>query len=150
MRWTCRHASRESHALLDDVKYRSGPDSDNQAHTCLVGTLHVFRRRVTVAEALAFADRLPSIPRVIFVAQWTPPQVSVRFGSRTEMTREVQELRQHHNLSPDNSIETVTSALRRRIHPRDREEAMAALPTEATTFWEVAGVDPAGLRPTMT
>ncbi len=149
MPWTYRHASREFRALLDDVKDRSGLDSDNQAYTCLEGTLHAFRRRLTVAEALAFADRLPSIPRAIFVAQWTPAEVPVPFGSRAEMTREVQELRQHHNLAPDNSIEAVAYALRRRIHPRDWEAAMAALPADATTFWEVPGVDPADLRPTI-
>ncbi|WP_246831317.1 DUF2267 domain-containing protein [Pseudotabrizicola formosa] len=75
MPWTYRHATREWQAFLADVRAEMGLVSDNMAFTAVEGVLRAFRDRLTVQEALDFAQVLPSVLRAIFVAQWqvAPP-----------------------------------------------------------------------------
>lgn len=147
MPWTYRHASREWAAFLADVKDRSGLVSDNMAYTAVEGVLRAFRRRLTVAEGLAFADLLPAVPRAIFVADWVPSGAPVPFDARAAMTGEVQAHRRHHNIAPDDIIEAVAWALRRSVPVRDFDHVMDKLPEGARTFWHVEVDNPAELGP---
>jgi uncharacterized protein (DUF2267 family) len=72
MPWTYRHASAEWQRFLDVAKDEMILISNNAAYTAIEGVLLTFRRRLTVDQALRFADALPSIPKAIFVTSWHP------------------------------------------------------------------------------
>lgn len=146
MPWTYRHASREFRSFLDDVQERLNLSSDNMAYTAVDGVFHAFRRRLTAAQGLRFAEVLPSVLRAIFVAGWHPVDAPPPFGTRTEMTREAQSLRPHHNLTPDNAIEATAWALRRHVREDDLDRALAGLPPGAAEFWHVDVADPKELQ----
>jgi uncharacterized protein (DUF2267 family) len=137
MPWTYRHASREFQAFLEDVKDRTGLASENSAYTAVEGVFRTFRRRLSVLQALAFANVLPSVPRAIFVQDWDVSEPTVPFADRPTMTREAQSLRKNHNLTPDNAIEAVAWALWRRVNHHDFRQVLDRLPAKAAEFWRV-------------
>ncbi|MDJ0822616.1 MAG: DUF2267 domain-containing protein [Paracoccaceae bacterium] len=138
---TYAHASKDWRAFLDDAKDRLGLDSDNAAYTAVDAVFQVFRRRLTVPEALAFADQLPAVLRAIFVHGWDGTAPPVPFASRAQMTGEAKAIRPHHNLTPDQCIAAVAWALRRHTHRIDLDRVLARIGPEAQAFWHVA--DPA-------
>lgn len=147
MPWTYRHASKEWCAILDDLKERMALVSDNSAYTALDGVLQVFRRRLTAQQGLNFASVLPSIPRAIFVAGWQVEEEPVGFGDRSALIREVQEIRKHHNLTPENAIEATAWTLRRYTNTLDFERVLARLPEGAAQYWHVEVADPREIEP---
>ena len=142
MPWTYRHASKEFGAFLGDVRERMGLESDNMAYTAVDGVFHVFRRRLTAEQGLAFAAVLPSVLRAIFVKDWIPAAYPAGFGKRAVLIQEVQSLRPHHNLTPDSAIEDTAWALRRCLNQRDLDRVLARLPDGAAEFWHVEVEDP--------
>ncbi|MEF9602906.1 DUF2267 domain-containing protein [Paracoccus sp. PXZ] len=147
MPWTYRHASKEWRAILDDLKDRMDLVSDNSAYTALDGVFQVFRRRLTAQQGLDFASVLPAIPRAIFVAGWKPDDKPVPFADRRTMTREAQQVRPHHNLTPDNAIEAVAWTIRRYTNKADLQRVLECLPPGAVQFWHVEGADPREIAP---
>ncbi|MDF3853414.1 DUF2267 domain-containing protein [Paracoccus sp. P2] len=147
MPWTYRHASKEWRAILDDLKDRMDLVSDNSAYTALDGVLQAFRRRLTAQQGLDFASVLPAIPRAIFVADWKPDEKPVPFADRRTMTREAQQLRPHHNLTPDNAIEAVAWTIRRYVNKADFQRVLECLPPGAVQFWHVDVADPREIGP---
>jgi uncharacterized protein (DUF2267 family) len=145
MPWTYRHASEEYASILKDAKDRMNITSDNIAYTAIDGVLQTFRNRLTMAQALRFADVLPCVLRAIFVAHWIPRN-PVAFASRVEMTKEVQSLRKDHNFAPDTAIEDVAYALRRHVHQNDLDAVLCAISPEAAAYWHVVVDDPAELE----
>lgn len=137
MPWTYRHASREYRAFIADVKERTGLQSDNMAYTAVDGIFRTFRRRLSVAEAIEFANVLPAVLRAVFVQDWDTSAAPVPFADRQTLTREAQTLRKTHNLTPDNAIEAVAWALWRRVDHRDFRRVLETLPREASEFWHV-------------
>ena len=146
MPWTYRHASKEWQAFLADAKERMNLSSDNMAYTAVDGVLQVFRKRLTAQEGLAFASVLPSVLRAIFVKDWDVSAPPLPFADRATLTREVQAVRPHHNLTPDNAIEATAWALRRCTDARAFEAVLAELPEGARDFWHVEVADPAELE----
>lgn len=142
MPWTYRHASKEWRAILDDLKDRMELVSDNAAYTALDGVLRVFRRRLTAQDGLDFASVLPSVPRAIFVAGWQISHPPASFADRATLTREVQQIRPDHNLTPDCAIEATAWTLRRYTNRADLERVLARLPEGAEQFWHVDVADP--------
>ncbi|MEM1430311.1 MAG: DUF2267 domain-containing protein [Pseudomonadota bacterium] len=145
MPWTYRHSEKEFRAFLDDARSRMNLSSNNMTYTAVDGVLQVFRRRLTPAQGIAFASVLPSTLRAIFVAGWeieAPPRA---FADRATLTREVQALRPHHNLTPENAIEATAWALRRSVDQRDLDAVLADLPEAARAFWHVDTADPRDL-----
>lgn len=142
MPWTYRHAQKEFAAFLSDARDRMGLVSDNMAYTAVDGVFQVFRRRLTVAQGLAFADLLPCVLRAVFVYRWDAGAAPVPFAGRAEMTREAQAVRAAHNLTPENAIEAVAWALRRRVDQRALDALLAELPEGAADFWHVEVQDP--------
>lgn len=142
MPWTYRHASKEWQAILDDLKDRMSLVSDNSAYTAMDGVLQVFRRRLTAQEGLDFASVLPSVPRAVFVAGWKLEDSPLPFADRKDMIKEVKQVRQHHNLTPDNAIEATAWTLRRYMNQADLERVLARLPEGATAFWQADVNDP--------
>jgi uncharacterized protein (DUF2267 family) len=146
MPWTYRHASKEFRAFLDDAKDRMNLESDNMAYTAVDAVFQVFRRRLTAQQGLDFASVLPSVPRAIFVHNWDVREPPVTFGDRAAMTREAQEVRRDHNLTPDNAIEATAWALRRHVDQNDLDRVLAGLPEGAQEFWNVDVDDPSDLN----
>ena len=140
-----RDASKAYRAFLDDLKNRTGLVSDNSAYTAADAVLQVFRRRLDVAQALAFADTLPAVLRAIFVHGWDAGAAPLPFGSRPEMTAEAQAVRKDHNLTPDDAIEAVAWALRRQVNARDFDRVLARIGPDAQAFWHVEVDDPSDL-----
>lgn len=134
---TYQRATEEWRAFLEDVKGRMDLVSDNMAYTAVDGVFQMFRRRLTAQQGLDFASVLPVVPRAIFVKDWDVTAASVPFADRETMTREAQELRRHHNLTPDNAIEATAWAVRRCTDPLAFERVLATLPQEARDFWRV-------------
>ncbi len=143
MPWTYRHASAEWQRFLDVAKDEMALISNNAAYTAIEGVLLTFRRRLTVDQALRFADALPSIPRAIFIMGWHPTEPAP-WGSRAEQTAEARALRPHHNLTPVNCIEATAIALRAVVRPDEIDPVLAAIGPEAEAFWHI---DPARVRP---
>lgn len=146
MPWTYRQASREWQVFLADAKDAMNLTSDNACYTAVEGVLRAFRCRLTVHDALDFAQVLPAVLRALFVADWhiAPP---VAAGTRDEWRAEAKALRPHHNLTPDNCIEATALALRKSVLYEDLERVLAKLPPFAVDFWSVPGVDVARLGP---
>ena len=139
MPWAIRHATKDWQAFLADAQERLGTPTDHSTYTAVDAVLQVFRRRLTVAEGLAFADLLPGCLRAIFVYRWDVSGPPLPFASRAEMTREAQAIRPHHNLTPDHAIEAVARALRRHVHQTDLDALLATFPPGAADFWHVSG-----------
>ena len=146
MPWTYRHASKEFRAFLDDAKERMGLVSDNSTYTAVDAVFQVFRKRLTTEQGLAFASVLPSVLRAIFVKDWDVSQVPIDFSSRDEMAKEVQLIRRHHNITPENAIEAIAWALRRCTDRRDLDRVLSSLPEAAKDFWHVDVNDPCELE----
>lgn len=142
MPWAIRHATKDWQAFLADAKERLDLTSDNSAYTAVDAVLQVFRRRLSVEEAVAFAQILPACLRALFVQDWDVTAAPLPFGSRDEMTREAQAVRKHHNLTPDHAIGAVAWALRRHVRSRDLDAVLARLPAGAVAFWHVDTEDP--------
>jgi uncharacterized protein (DUF2267 family) len=130
-----RHASRDFDSFLVDARDTAMLQTTNQTYTMVQAVLTVFRRRLSVSEALAFADCLPPVLRAIFVADWDTEAPASPFASRAVMTREVQAFRGDHNVSPASAIADVATALRRHVDPGAFERALARLPAGAREFW---------------
>lgn len=143
MPYTYRHASAEFSAFLRDAREELGLESDNMAYTATDAVFRVFRARLTVEEALAFADILPAVLRAIFVADWRPA-APLPFADRASLTREAQAVRPHHNLTPDHAIAALARVLRRHVLAIDLDRVLARLPPGAAEFWSVPGEDRKG------
>lgn len=132
-----RHASEQFDAFMEAVRERSGLTTRNQTYTMVQGVLKVFRSRLTVAEAIAFAQVLPAVLRAIFVSEWDVSHPVKPFGRREEMVQEVKALRRDHNFSPDSSIADVAFVLRQYVDPMAFQRALDQLSPEAAAYWSV-------------
>ncbi|WP_306117748.1 MULTISPECIES: DUF2267 domain-containing protein [unclassified Roseitalea] len=123
-------------ALIADARDRLGLATRNQSYTVLQAVLTVFRRRLTPAQILIFADALPALTRAIFVAGWHEGEHRAGFGSRTALEAEVRDLRRHHNFAPEGSIRIIAGVLRRHADADRLAAALAALPERARRYWD--------------
>ncbi|MGD1888573.1 MAG: DUF2267 domain-containing protein [Cohaesibacteraceae bacterium] len=136
---TYQRATEEWRAFLDDVKEEMDLVSDNMAYTAIDGVFQVFRQRLTAQQGLDFASVLPAVLRAVFIKDWDVSVDPVAFADRETMTQEAQELRRHHNLTPDNAVEATGRAIRRCTDPAEFERVLATLPKEAQEFWQAGG-----------
>lgn len=109
----------------------------NQAYTMVQGVLQAFRRRLTVKQALAFAELLPPLVRALFVSDWDVDEPRRAFESREAMTKEVQALREGHNWAPEHSLAAVAKALRPYVNQEHFDALLATFPPGARDFWAV-------------
>ena len=135
---TYKRASDEFRAFLNDVKERMNLESDNMAYTAVDAVFQVFRRRLTVQQAVDFANALPCVLTAIFVKDWDVTTPAATFADRAAMTAEAQRIRANHNLTPDNAIEATAWALRRHADTIGLARVLSGLPREAQDFWRVA------------
>lgn len=130
-----RQASVDFDRFVEDLKEVSMLSTSHQAYTMLQAVLQVFRRRLTVQQALEFANVLPPVLRAIFVSDWDSTEEMREFGTEAEMMAEVRSLRYNHNLSTDSAIRDVAEAVRRNIDPVVLDRALSRLPQAARDFW---------------
>ncbi len=131
------HASIGFEKFMVDARDISGLNTTNMAYNMVVGVLYAFRRRLTVKDALRFANGLPAIIRAIFVSNWDTEQPQLEFTDRESMTKEVQSLRKEHNFSPDSAIHDIALALRRNVDQQEFDRILSFLPAGAREFWKV-------------
>jgi uncharacterized protein (DUF2267 family) len=133
-----RQASADFDALMRDLVATSMLATSHQAYTMLQAVLQVFRRRLTVAKAIAFANVLPPVLRAIFVSDWDVQERKKLFAGREQLLAEVRAFRHDHNLSTETAIEDVTATVRRHVDPDAFERVLKTLPQEARDFWSGA------------
>lgn len=132
-----QHATEDFERLLADARDTAGLGTRNQAYTMVDGVLRVFRRRLSLDDAIRFAGVLPPVLRAIFVADWDPSEPRRAFTDRATLTAEVQDLRRHHNFAPVSAIADVAAALRRNMEEEKLDHVLATLPEGAAAFWAV-------------
>ena len=127
----------------------AGLATTNMAWTMVESVLHVFRRRLTVLQAIAFASLLPPLLRALFLEGWQPSEEPVPFLDRLSLTDEVRQLRSVHNFAPSNAIEAVARALREFVDETALEKQLQQLPDGSRAFWAVpvAQEPPTGSTP---
>jgi uncharacterized protein (DUF2267 family) len=130
-------ASLNFSRFLMEAREISGLTDTHQTYTMVEGVLRAFRRRLSVRDAVAFANVLPPLLRAIFVADWDVDEPPLPFEDRAVMTGEVQCLRQKHNFAPDSAIRDVATALRRHVDEDALDRVLARLPEGATDFWRI-------------
>lgn len=129
------HASRDFDAFLSEAKGELGLATRHMTYTTVQAVLLVFRRRLSVEEAISFADVLPPVLRAIFVAEWDLQAPRKPFGALSDMNADVKDLRPDHNFSPDDAIQCVARALRRHVDRPHFEQALKRISTDAQAFW---------------
>lgn len=110
-------------------------DDSQPPYTITQAVFQVFRRRLSLSDAIRFAQVLPVGLRALFVADWDPDEPRRAFGSRDDMTRELLELRPEHNFSGDTSIADVAKALRLHVDGAAFDALLATFPEGAREFW---------------
>lgn len=109
--------------------------STHQSYTMSQGVFQVFRRRVSIEEAILFSNALRAGIRSLFVADWDVNETQKYFSDTEAMTQEVRTLRENHNFATENAIQAVAHALWKNSEPEKLEKALAQLSKEANDFW---------------
>jgi len=134
-----QNASLQFDQFIVDARDFAGLPTTNMAWNMVIGVLHTFRRRLSVKDALAFANALPPVVRALFIEDWDTEQAVAEFDSREAMIKEVRSVRHHHNFSPDNAIQAVAAALWKNIDEAVFERALKRLPAAAQAYWSPDG-----------
>lgn len=129
------HASRDFEAFMDDLLEISLLKTRHQAYTMLQSVLQVFRRRLTLAQAIDFANLLPPVVRAIFVSDWQTGEPIQPFAERDTLMEEVRKLRHNHNLSTPSAIEDVAAAIRRHVDEAKLRACLERLPEGALSYF---------------
>jgi uncharacterized protein (DUF2267 family) len=129
------NASRDFDRFMDDLMDISMLPTHHSAYAVLRAVLHVFRRHLTVTQALRFADTLPAVLRAIFVEDWQPRDNPPPFPHFEILLAELRAYRPDHTLLSETSISDVARALRRNVPSGDLKRALNALPPEAQRYW---------------
>jgi uncharacterized protein (DUF2267 family) len=132
-----QRATDKFYEYMTAARDEAGLGSTHQAFTMTEGVFRAFRRRLTLEDALAFANVLPVGLRALFVTDWKPTTKPHPFESRERMTREVQALRGGHNFAPDTAILDVARALRTVVDDDALDRVLERLPDGARKFWRV-------------
>lgn len=132
-----RQASADFDAFMKDLVATSMIQTSHQAYTMLQAVLQVFRRRLTVDQAIAFANVLPPVLRAIFVSDWDTEAPVKPFVDRDALMKEVRAFRHDHNLSTDMALEDVTVVIRRHVDQAAFERILNTLPPDARRFWYI-------------
>ena len=123
--------------FLNDVKANASFGSGHMAYTMTQGVFQVFRRRLSLEDAIRFSNILPAGIRALFVADWDPTEPMKHFQAREDMLEETKQLRAEHNfafLSKD-SIRDVAKALRNHVDETQFDDLLKSFPKGALEFW---------------
>lgn len=133
--------------FMVDARDCAGLATTNMAWNMVVGVLHAFRNRLSVNQALAFANVLPPMIRALFIEDWNPEQAVLPFGEPADWLADVLSVHPAHNFSPPDAVASVATALRKHVDEQTFERVLASLPAEARRYWDprtpsVSGPDP--------
>jgi uncharacterized protein (DUF2267 family) len=132
-----QRATEEFYQFLMEVKEVSGLTTSNQTYTMVQGVFQTFRRRISIEQAIQFANLLPALLRALFVTDWDVNQKLLPFADRATLTKEVQNLRLDHNFAPDTAIRDVALVLRKTIDEKKLEIFLSRLSPGAMEYWQV-------------
>jgi uncharacterized protein (DUF2267 family) len=132
-----QHASEDFEAFLRDARDISGLSTRNQTYTMVQAVLLTFRRRLSVVEAIRFANILPPVLRALFVTDWDPEEPQREFRDPADLIHEVLSLRRDHNFSPQTAIWDVAATLRRQVDETALDDLLGRMPPGAAQFWAV-------------
>ena len=130
-----RLATRDFDRFLADVATETNLGSRHQAYTTTQGVLFCFRRRLSLRDAISFAQILPAMLRALFVGEWDTDEPRAKSWDREVMAAEVKRLRANHNFSPDTAIGDVARVLRRYVDAAAFDRCLEKLPSPAREFW---------------
>ena len=129
-------ASKQFMELLGDLKEGSFLQTHNQSYAMLRAVLHEFRKYMTIGQAIAFANGLPTIVRAIFVENWKPAaQPSAPLSRRDFVDAVITRLSPHH-VPPDSIVSDVFALLAARGEPAKIADVIDSLPTELKQLWD--------------
>ncbi len=128
-------ATKDFYSFMEDVKAKSELHSFHVTYTMVQSVFQVFRRRISLQEALTFANTLPVALRALFVKDWDIHEPKKAFESFEIMNQEVKELRYPHNFSIDNAIEIVANVLPNHVERIYFAKMMETMPPKAQVFW---------------
>jgi uncharacterized protein (DUF2267 family) len=130
-------ATDEFYKFLVDARDLAELWSTHVTYTMTQGVFQVFRSRISIKEALAFANILPVGLRALFVADWDTQEPIKSFEDRESLTKEVKALRKEHNFSTDNAIEVIAKSLRKHVDEAALDKVLEGFSIEAREFWKV-------------
>ena len=123
--------------FLLDVRDIAELGSTHQAYTMSQGVFQVFRRRISLKEAILFSNALNAGIRSLFVADWDVNESQKPFSDKKTMSEEVKNLRADHNFATDNAIQVVAKALWKNSEADKLRLVLSKLPKEAQEFWDM-------------
>lgn len=130
-------ASAKFYDVLLDARNDADLWSTHVTYTMLQSVLQVFRRRLTVQQAIDFANLLPIGLRALFVTDWDTTEEIQPFKGRDALAEEVRSLREQHNFSVDTAIEVIARAVRKQVDEDRFNDLLSRLPEGAVEFWSV-------------
>lgn len=133
-----QRASVDFEKFMVTARDAAGLATTNMAWNMVEGVLHVFRRRMSMPQALRLADQLPPVVRALFLEKWNPSQPIVPAGSHEELLNEVRSLRPDHNFSPATALESVGEGLRAVLPDDAFTRVLDALPPDLRGYWRAS------------
>jgi uncharacterized protein (DUF2267 family) len=130
-----RLATQDFDRFLADVAMETNLGSRHQAYTTTQGVFFCFRRRLSIQEAISFAQILPAMLRALFVSDWDTDEPQLKSWDPELMAAEVKQLRVNHNFSPDTAIHDVACVLRKYVDATAFKRCLENLPSPAREFW---------------
>ncbi|MYM36459.1 DUF2267 domain-containing protein [Duganella sp. FT94W] len=130
-----QNASRQFDRFMVESRDNAGLATTNMAWNMVVGVFHAFRARLSLEQALIFADALPPVVRALFLENWDPTLPSKEFDTFEAMLDDVRSVRRRHNFSTANAIPAVATALRNNIDIVTFLRALEQLPPAAQNYW---------------
>jgi uncharacterized protein (DUF2267 family) len=128
-------ASTKFYDYLLDARNQADLWSTHVSYTMSQGVLQTFRARLTIQQAIDFANLLPICLRALFVTNWNTSQPIRPFVALAAMTEEVQSLRKDHNFAPEHAIRSVAIAIRKQVDEEKFDAFLTTLPEGAIEFW---------------
>lgn len=128
-------ARDDFYAFLLDARDEAGLWSTHVTYTMTQGVFQVFRRRISIEQAIAFANVLPAGLRALFVSYWDTSEPTKSFESLEIMNQEVRELRPQHNFSTDIAIQQISKVLLKHVDRNALDRVLRQFPNEALEFW---------------
>jgi len=128
-------ATDDFYSFLVDTRDMAGLWSTHVTYTMTQGVFQVFRKRLSVKQAIEFASILPVGLRALFVSDWDVDEDKKIFQGREVMTQEVRSLRKEHNFSTDDSIGVVATTIRKYVDEKKMDSLLEKFPDGAVEFW---------------
>jgi len=122
-------------AFLSDSQEALDLPTSNAAYTTVEAVFTVFRRRLTLKQAVSFAQVLPPVLSALFLKTQDVDAEPLSFAAEDDLERDVRQFRRNHNFSPENSIPTVSAVLWRHADARDLSRVLDTFPKDAKNYW---------------